>query len=111
MYKMLFLFISSLYIELVHVNGYTGGCTATYTTTCPITPPKQGCNDCKGIEHKFQQLDAKLDHLISFANITDLYPPLSLLHSREEIKSNWPDSPSGYYIIVDTNGHPRHSLP
>ena len=41
-------------------------------------------------------------------NITDLYPPSPLLHSCEEIKANWPDSPSDYYIIADNNRHSRH---
>ena len=55
-----------------------------------------------------RQIEAKLDHLMARANITDLYPPSSLLHSCEEINTNWPNSPSDYYIIADTNGHPRH---
>ena len=111
MYKILLLFTLGLCIELLHVNGdnHSVGCTATCTSTCPITTSKEGCNDCKGIEHKLQQLDAKLDRLMARANITNLYPPSSsLLHSCEEIKTNWPDSPSDYYIIADTNGHPRH---
>ena len=109
MYKILLLFILGLCIELLHGNGdsHTGGCTASCTATCPITTSKHYCNDCKGIEHKLQQLDAKLDHLIAHSNITDLYPPSPLLHSCEEVITNWPDSPSDYYIIADTNGHPR----
>ena len=110
MYKILLLFILGLCIELLHGNGdsHTGGCTASCTSTCPITTSKEGCNDCKGIEHKLQQLDTKLDRLMAHANITDLYPPSALLHSCEEINTNWPDSPSDYYIIADTNGHPHH---
>ena len=57
---------------------------------------------------KMNQIEAKLDRLMAHANITDLNPPSSLLHSCEEINTNWPDSPSDYYIIADTNGHPRH---
>ena len=45
---------------------------------------------------------------MAYSNITDLYPLSSLLHSCEEIHTNWPDSPSDYYIIADTNGHPCH---
>ena len=43
-------------------------------------------------------------------NITDstTYPSSPLVHSCEEIKANWPDSPSDYYIIADSNGHARH---
>ena len=113
-WRMLFLLVLGFCMELLHVNGesesHTGGCTATCTATCN-TSSKQCCNDCKAIdsiEHKLQQLDAKLDRLMVHANITDLYPPSSLLHFCEEINTNWPDSPSDYYIIADTNGHPRH---
>ena len=99
-------------MELLHVNSesHIGECTATCPTKCPTTSPTQGFsyNGCKGIEHKLQQLDAKLDCLMEHADITDLYPPSSLLHFCEEIKANWPDNPSDYYIIADTNGHSRH---
>ena len=111
---MLAIFALGLSICLVQANGdsnNTGSCT--FTTTCPITPPSQDNKECNALATKLQQLDAKinakLDCLIASANITDLYPPYSLLHSCEEIKTNWPDSPSDYYyIIADTNGHPRH---
>ena len=108
--KMLFLLMLGFCMELLHINGdsHTGGCTATCIATCPITTSKQGCSDCKEIEDKLQQLDAKLDRLMAHANITDFYPPSSLLHSCEEINTNWPDSLSDYYLIADTNGHPRH---
>ena len=36
------------------------------------------------------------------------YHPSPLLHSCEEIKTNWPHSPSDYYIIADNHGHTRH---
>ena len=116
---MLTFIILGLAIGLVHVNGdsHTGGCTATCTATCPIISPKHDfCNnDIMVIEKRFNQLntkmnqiEAKLDSLMVNGNITDLYPPSSLLHSCEEIKTNWPDSPSDYYLIADTKGHPRH---
>ena len=78
---MLTFIILGLAIGLVHVNGdsHIGGCIATCTATCSVIPLTKG-----------------------------LYLPSSLLHSCEEIKTNWPDSPSDYYIIADTNGHPRH---
>ena len=59
---------------------------------------------------KIDKLTAKVNRLMTLTNITEPidYPPSSLLHSCEEININWPDSPSDYYIIVDTNGHPRH---
>ena len=116
---MLAVIILGLAIGLVHVNGDTqiGRCTATYATICPMDPPiPTSCScDSLAIEKRFKQLDTKmsqiedkLDRLMTHANITNLYPPSSLLHSCEEIKTNWPDSPSDYYIIADTNGHPRH---
>ena len=64
--------------------------------------------------------EEKLNHLITTVeNLTKIlyneseeesliYPSSSLVHSCEEIKANWPDSASGYYIIADSNGHPRH---
>ena len=36
------------------------------------------------------------------------YPSSSLIHSCDEIKANWPDSPTDYYTIADSNGHARH---
>ena len=61
----------------------------------------------KIFDAKINKLTAKVNRLMAHANITDLYPP-SLLHSCEEINTNWPDSPSDYYIIADTNGHLHH---
>ena len=44
---MLTFIILGLAIGLEHVNGdnHTGGCTATYTTTCPITPTYGSCSN------------------------------------------------------------------
>ena len=36
------------------------------------------------------------------------YPPSSLLHSCEEIKTQYPNSLSDYYTIIDGTGHARH---
>ena len=64
--------------------------------------------------------EEKLNHLITTVeNLTNIinnvynesdeeflsYPSSSLVHSCEEIKANWPDSPSDYYIIADSNGN------
>ena len=38
----------------------------------------------------------------------DEYTPTPLVHSCEEIKTNWPDSPSKLYTIADSGGHTRH---
>ena len=64
----------------------------------------------KMFDAKIDKLTAKVNHLMTLTNITEPtdYPPSPLLHSCQEIKTNWPDSPSDYYIIADTNGHPRH---
>ena len=132
---MMILFVLGFVLGLTQ-TGSSSSCTATCTSTCPSTSCSiQRCNDSKAITElgeklnakidnitsilddrmyqqqlnaKMNQIEAKLDHLMAYANITDLYPPSSLLHSCEEINTNWPNSPSDYYIIADTNGHPRH---
>ena len=81
---------------------------------------KQG----KAILSAITKLDTKLDNVATIAlgnqesienltkNINQLilqgYRPSLLLHSCEEIKTYWPHSPSGYYIIADNHGHIRH---
>ena len=64
----------------------------------------------KMFDAKIDKLTAKVNRLMTLTNITEPtdYPSSPLLHSCEEIKTNWPDSPSDYYIIADTNGHSRH---
>ena len=132
---MMNLFVLGLVLGLAQ-TGRSSSCTATCTSTCPSTSSSiQSCNDSKAIVElgeklsekidnitsildnkinekqlntKMNQIEAKLDRLMARVNITDLYPPSSLLHSCEEINTNWPDSPSDYYIIADTNGHPCH---
>ena len=133
--KVITLFVLGFVLGLVQTES-SSSCTATCTSTCPSTSCYiQHRNNSKAIVElgeklsakidnitsilddrmnekqlntKMNQIEAKLDHLMAHANITDLYPPSSLLHSCEEIKTNWPDSPSDYYIIADTNGHPHH---
>ena len=88
-------FALGLSVCLVQANGAsTNNGSCTVTTTCSITTPMQDNKDCKVIAQKLQQLDTKinaiLDQLMAYSNITDLYPLSSLLHSCEEIKSNWP---------------------
>ena len=62
----------------------------------------------KQLGMKIKHLTDKIDHFMKVNNESDIYDPSSLLQSCEEIKTNWPDSPSDYYIIADINGHPRH---
>ena len=132
---MMILFVLGLVLGLTQTES-SNSCTATCTSTCPSTSCSiQSCNVSKAITElgeklsakignitsilddrmnqkelytKMNQIEAKLDQLMAYANISDLYPPSSLLHSCEEINTNWPDSPSDYYLIADTNGHPRH---
>ena len=132
---MMILFVLGFILGLTQ-TGSSNSCKATCTSTCPSTSCSiQSCNDSKAITElgeklnakidnvtsilddrmyqkelntKMKQIETKLDRMMAYANITDFYPPSSLLHSCEEIKTNWPDSPSDYYIIADTNGHPRH---
>ena len=66
------------------------------------------------VENKATLLEEKIDHILgllenncSIDNL-DKYPSSPLLHSCEEIKSTWPDSPSDYYIIADTAEHAHH---
>ena len=60
-------------------------------------------------------LSSRIEHLDkAVRNITGLhedeyeYTATPLVHSCEEIQTNWPDSPSDYYTIADSNGHTRH---
>ena len=64
----------------------------------------------KKLDEKLDKLTTDMTAIKHILNITDStsYPSSSLLHSCEEIKANWPDSPSDYYIIADSNGHARH---
>ena len=92
-------------------------CTTKCTTSCPFTCPPSCANDSLALEaltKRVIKMETGLKYLIDWAiNSTSpviepsTYSPSPLLHSCEEIKTNWPDSPSDYYIIADTNGHPR----
>ena len=42
------------------------------------------------------------------ANVTENCEEPPLLSSCDAILSKWPNSPSGYYNLVDVNGHTRH---
>ena len=61
------------------------------------------------------KLSSRIDHLDkAVRNITGLpededeYTATPLVHSCEEIKTNWPNSSSDYYTIADSNGRTRH---
>ena len=72
---------------------------------------------------RLDNVESNTDLLLRHSNIThstlmsidnklnsdsDNYTPSPLLHSCEEIKSKWPNSPSDYYIIADSHGHAHH---
>ena len=64
------------------------------------------------IESNQQQIDNTLNQILRKLNMTSTdsngYSPSSLLHSCEEIKTQFPNSPSDYYTIIDGTGHARH---
>ena len=113
---MIAFFILAL-LELVQAqdNQY---CTTQCTTSCPFTCPPSCANDSLALEaltKRVIKMETGLKYLIDWAiNTTSpviepsTYSPSPLLHSCEEIKTNWPNSPSDYYLIADTNGHLRH---
>ena len=57
-----------------------------------------------GIVH----LDKAVCNITGLPEDEDEYTATPLVHSCEEIKTNWPDSPSDYYTIADSDGHTRH---
>ena len=95
-------------------------CTTQCTTSCPFICPPSCANDSLALEaltKRVIKMETGLKYLIDrIINITIpvvepstySYSSSPLLHSCEEIKTNWPDSPSDYYIIADSKGHSRH---
>ena len=57
---------------------------------------------------KLDDVENKLNQIITAINTSSSYCSSCLVHSCGEIKANWPDSPSDYYIIADSNGHACH---
>ena len=76
---------------------------------------KQGNANGQAISSLQKQVTSTLNNiktnlqLLVQQNLTKghIYPSSKVLHSCEEIKTNWPDSPSDYYTIADSNGHTR----
>ena len=64
------------------------------------------------IREAIVRIDNTLNQILRKLNMTSIdsngYSPSSLLHSCEEIKTQFPNSPSGYYTIIDGTGHARH---
>ena len=82
---------------------------------------KRKCNNKEIIDlvstlsTQIAKLSSRIDHLDkAVRNITGLLEDedecaaIPLVYSCEEIKTNWPDNPSDYYTIADSNGHVRH---
>ena len=77
---------------------------------------KQGNANGQAISSLQKQVNSTLNNiktnlqLLLHQNLTEghIYSSSKVLHSCEEIKTNWPDSPSDYYTIADSNGHTRH---
>ena len=63
------------------------------------------------IESNQQQIVSTQNQILRKLNMltnSSGYSPSSLLHSCEEIKTRFPNSPSDYYTIIDGTGHARH---
>ena len=55
-----------------------------------------------------ERITLLLRHVNLTVNDKEEAPSSPLLPSCEAILSKWPNSPSGYYSLVDVNGHTRH---
>ena len=99
----------------------------------PVNTANMNTGNCPTQHEALKKINDKLDSIIAdrskdeeklnylIATVVDLtknlyneseeesltYPSSSLIHSCDEIKVNWPDSPSDYYAIADSNGHAR----
>ena len=80
-----------------------------------INPTNTTCNSdpqLNQIREAIVRIDNTLNQILRKLNMTSTdsngYSPSSLLHSCEEIKTQFPNSPSDYYTIIDGTGHARH---
>ena len=60
------------------------------------------------LSSRIEHLDKAVHNITGLPEDEDEYTATPLVHSCEEIKTNWPDSLSDYYTIADSNGHIRH---
>ena len=95
-------------------NMNTGNCTTQNEALKKINDKLDSIiADRSKDEEKFNHLITTVENLTTiinnFYNESDeeflSSPSSSVVHSCEEIKANWPDSPSDYYIIADSNGN------
>ena len=98
-------------------NMNTGNCTTQNEALKNINDKLDSIiADRSKDEEKLNRLITTVENLTTiinnFYNESDeeslTYTSSSLVHSCEEIKANWPDSPSDNYTIADSNGHARH---
>jgi len=60
------------------------------------------------LSYRIENLDKAVRNITGLPEDKDEYTATPLVHSCEEIKTNWPDSPSDYYTIADSNGRSSH---
>ena len=60
------------------------------------------------LSSRIEHLDKAVRNITGLPEDEDEYTATPLVHTCKEIKTNWPDSPSDYYTIADSNGHTRH---
>ena len=88
------------------------GINPTNTTTKSDPQLNQIREAIVRIESNQQKIDSTLNQILRKLNMTSTdsngYSPSALLHSCEEIKTQFPNSPSDYYTIIDGTGHARH---
>ena len=114
--NMITFFILALLIAW-HATGSAQECITKCMNSCPFECPSKCANDTIAItalDESIATIETRLKVLLAITiNATNpptepsTYPLSSLLHSCEEIKTNWPDSPSDYYIIADIHGRSR----
>ena len=90
---------------------YIANQTNTWSTHLNNSQLSQIQNVILKIEVNNKQIDKTLKQIpqkLNMSTDSNGYPPSSLLHSCEEIKTQYPNSLSDYYTIIDGTGHARH---
>ena len=60
------------------------------------------------LSDRIDNLDKAARNINGVHGDKDEYTATPLVHSCEDIKTNWPDSPSDHYTIADDHGHTHH---
>ena len=112
--------ISLFMVAIISTGGQSKIPQQVCTLNLPIEiSPVSTCdekqdNNSTWLKEKVIQLEDKVDRILLLLNDSSnnknsvKNPSSPLLHSCEDIKAAWPDSPSDYYIIADPAGHARH---